>query len=62
MLKLLTDLSKKEILKLSRRKDLDEIRRVRSKLKTVDLKSIEITIQVYINDSLFLLWKVVVQM
>ena len=62
MLKLLTDLSKKEILKLSRRKDLDEIRRVRSKLKTADLKSIEITIQVYINDSLFLLWKVVVQM
>ena len=43
---------KKAILKLSRRKDSDEIRRVRSKLKTTDLKPIGITTPVYINDSL----------
>ena len=53
---------KKVILKLPRRKDSDEIRRVRRKLKTTDLKPIEITTPVYINDSLFLLQKVVVQM
>ena len=53
---------KKAILKLSRRKDSDEICRVRSKLKTTDLKPIGITTPKYINDSLFLLQKVVVQM
>ena len=42
----------KAILKLSRRKDSYEIRRVRSKLKTTDLKPIGITTLVYINDSL----------
>ena len=34
---------KKAILKLSRRKDSDEICRVRSKLKTTDMKPIGIT-------------------
>ena len=43
---------KKAILKLSRRKYSDEIRRVRSKLKTTDLKRIGITTPVFINDSL----------
>ena len=43
---------KKTILKLSRRKDSDVVRRVRSKLKTIDLKSIGITTPVYLNDSL----------
>ena len=46
---------KKAILKLSRRKDSDEICRARSKLKTTDLKSIVITTPVYINDSLYLI-------
>ena len=53
---------KKAILNFSRRKDSDEIRRVRSKLKTTDLKPIGITTPVYINDSMLLLQKVVVQM
>ena len=35
---------KKAILKLSRRKDSDEIHRVRSKLKTTNLKSIGMTV------------------
>ena len=35
---------KKAILKLSRRKDSDEIHRVRSKLKTTKLKSIGMTV------------------
>ena len=48
---------KKAILKLSRRKDSDEIRRVRSKLKTTDLKPIGITTLVYINDSLCFYYK-----
>ena len=48
---------KKAILKLSRRKDSDEIRRVRSKLKTTDLKPIGITTPVYINDSLCFYYK-----
>ena len=48
---------KKAILKLSRRKDLDEIRRVRSKLKTTDPKPIGITTPVYINDSLCFYYK-----
>ena len=48
---------KKEILKLSRQKDSDEIRRVRSKSKTTDLKSIGITTSVYINDSLCFYYK-----
>ena len=48
---------KKAILKLSRRKDLDEIRRVRSKLKTTDLKPIGITTPVYINNSLCFYYK-----
>ena len=43
---------KKAILKLSRRKDSDEIRNVRSKLKTTDLKPIGITTPVNINDSI----------
>ena len=43
---------KKASLKLSRRKDSDEIRMVRSKLKTTDLKPIRITTPVYINGSL----------
>ena len=43
---------KKTILKLSRQKDSDEIRRVRSKFKTADLKPMGITTPVYINDSL----------
>ena len=42
---------KKTILKSSKRKDSDEIRRVSSKLKTTDLKSIGITTSVYINYS-----------
>ena len=48
---------KKAILKLFRRKDSDEIRRVRSKLKTTDLKPIGITTPVYINDSLCFYYK-----
>ena len=48
---------KKAILKLSRRKDSDEIRRLRSKLKTTDLKPIGITTLVYINDSLCFCYK-----
>ena len=48
---------KKAILKLSRRKDSDEIRRVRSKLKTTDLKPIGVTTPVYINDSLCFYYK-----
>ena len=48
---------KKATLKLSRRKNWDEIRRVRSKLKTTDLKSIAVTILVYINDSLHRYYK-----
>ena len=48
---------KKSILKLSRRKDSDEIRRVRGKLKTTDLKSIGITTPMYINDSLCFCYK-----
>ena len=44
---------KKTILKLSRRKDLGVVRRARSKLKTIDLRSIGITTPVYLNDSLF---------
>ena len=44
---------KKTILKLSRRNDLDVVRRARSKLKTADLRSIGITTPVYLNDSLF---------
>ena len=49
--------AKKAILKLSRRKDSDEIRRIRSKLKTTDLKPIGITFPVYINDSLCFYYK-----
>ena len=48
---------KKAILKLSRRKDSDEIRRVRSKLKTTDLQPIRFTTPVYINDSLCFYYK-----
>ena len=48
---------KKAILKLSRRKNSDEIRRVRSKLKTAVLKSIGISTPVYINDSLYIYYK-----
>ena len=48
---------KKAVLKLSRRKDSDEIRRVRSKLKTTDLKSMGITTPVYINDSSWFYYK-----
>ena len=48
---------KKAILKLSRRKDSDETRRVRSKLKTTDLKPIEITTPMHINDSLCFYYK-----
>ena len=48
---------KKVILKLPRRKDSDEIRRVRRKLKTTDLKPIEIITPVYINDSLCFYYK-----
>ena len=48
---------KKAILKLSRRKDLDEIRRVWSKLKTTDPKPIGITTPVYINNSLCFYYK-----
>ena len=40
---------KKVILKLSRRKDSNEIRRVRNKLKTADLKAIGIATLVYIK-------------
>ena len=47
---------KKAILKLSRWKD-SEIRWVRSKLKTTDLKFIGITTLVYINDSLCFYYK-----
>ena len=48
---------RKAILKLSRQKDSDEISRVRSKLKTTDLKRIGITTPVYINDSLCIYYK-----
>ena len=48
---------KKTILKTSRRKDSDEICRLRSKLKTTDLKSIGIATPVYINDSLCFCYK-----
>ena len=47
--------SKKAI--LSRRKDLDQVRRLRSKLKTTDLKPIWVTNSVYINDSLYFYYK-----
>ena len=50
--------SKMAILKISRRKDSEEICSVRSKLETTDLKPITITTPVYINVSLI----VVVQM
>ena len=46
---------KKAILKFSRRKDSDEIRRV--KLKITDLEPIGITTPVYINDSLCFYYK-----
>ena len=49
---------KMAILKISRRKDSEEICSVRSKLETTDLKPITITTPVYINVSL----NVVVQM
>ena len=48
---------KKAILKLSRRRDPDEIRMEKSKLKTTDLKAIGITTPVYINDSLCFYYK-----
>ena len=48
---------KKEALKLSRRKDLDEVCGVRHKLKTTDLKPLGITELVYINDSLCFYYK-----
>ena len=48
---------KKAVLKLSRQKDLDEIRRVRSKLKTTDLKPIGIPTPVNITDSLYFYYK-----
>ena len=48
---------KKAILKLFRRKDSDEIGRVRDKLKTTDLKPIGITTPGYINDSLYFYYK-----
>ena len=48
---------KKTIVKLSRRKDSDEICRVRNKLKTTDLKPIGITTPVYINDNLCFYYK-----
>ena len=48
---------KKTILKISRRKDSDEICRLWSKLKTTDLKSIGIATPVYINDSLCFCYK-----
>ena len=48
---------KRAVLQLSRRKDSDEICRVRSKLKTTNLKSIGITTPVYINDSLRFYYK-----
>ena len=48
---------KKEALKLSRRKDLDEACSVRHKLKTTDLKPLGITTLVYINDSLCFYYK-----
>ena len=40
---------KAKILKLSRRKDSKEVRRVRNKLKTTDLKAIGITTLMYIK-------------
>ena len=40
------------IIKLSRRKDANKIRRVRKKLKGMNLSSIGITTPVYINDNL----------
>ena len=48
---------KKAILKLSRRKDSDETRRVRSKLKPTDLKPIGITTPMHINDGLCFYYK-----
>ena len=48
---------KKVILRLSRRKNLDEICWVRSKLKTTNLKPRGITTPVYINDSLCFCYK-----
>ena len=48
---------KKAILKRSRRKDSDEIRRERSKLKITDQKFIRNTTPVYINDSLYFDYK-----
>ena len=48
---------KKTILKISRRKDSDEICRLWSKLKTTNLKSIGIATRVYINDSLCFCYK-----
>lgn len=48
---------KKIILKLSKGKDSDRIMRKRKKLKDTDLKLHEIKDQVYINDSLFVYYK-----
>ena len=48
---------RKAILKRSRRKDSDKIRRERSKLKTTDQKFIGNTTPVYINDSLYFDYK-----
>ena len=43
---------KKAIVKFSKRKDVDRVRKAKRKLKTTDLNSIGITNPVYVNDSL----------
>ena len=48
---------KKAFLKLSRGKNSDVIRRVRIKLKTINLKPIGITTPLYINDSFCFCYK-----
>ena len=48
---------KKVIVKLSRRKDAEEIRKARKKLKSLNLSSIGIESPIYINDSLCVYYK-----
>ena len=48
---------KKVIIKMSRRKDADKIRRAKKKLKGLDLSSIGINSTVFINDSLCRFYK-----
>ena len=52
-----TQRSKKVIIKLSRRKDINKIRSEKKKLKGKSLTSLGINTPVYINDSLCLFYK-----